>query len=189
VTAVTGIDALTHAVESYVCTKRNHLSQAFSREAWRLLAGSLDAVLRHPDDLDARGRMQLGAYFAGMAIENAMLGAAHACANPLTAHYGTAHGAVIAMLLPSVVRWNGAVVASRYAELLNLSTGKAESDGMDASEKLAQRLEQLTMAAGLPNSLRAAGVPQSDLSMLAEEAAQQWTGRFNPLPFDLGGAL
>ena len=189
ITTTSGFDAIAHAVETFVTTRRNALSEVFSREAWRLLELNYERVLAQPADLEARGAMQLGAYFAGMAIENSMLGATHACANPLTAHYGTAHGAVIAMLLPSVVRWNGAVVAARYAELLNLSTGKAESDGMDATEKLAQRLEQLTMAAGLPNSLRAAGVPQSDLSMLAEEAAQQWTGRFNPRPFDLAGAL
>ena len=189
ITATSGFDAIAHAVETFVTTRRNALSEVFSREAWRLLELNYERVLAQPADLEARGAMQLGAYFAGMAIENSMLGATHACANPLTAHYGTAHGAVIAMLLPSVVRWNGAVVASRYAELLNLSTGKAESDGMDATEKLAQRLEQLTMAAGLPKGLRAAGVPQSDLSMLAEEAAQQWTGRFNPRPFDLAGAL
>ena len=75
--------------------------------------------------------MQLGAFFAGMAIENSMLGATHACANPLTAHYGTAHGAVIAMLLPSVVRWNGPVAGDRYAELLKLSTPNAESESSD----------------------------------------------------------
>jgi len=75
VTAVTGIDALTHAVESYVSTRRNALSQAFSREAWRLLEGNFEKVLRQPTSLEARGHMQVGANLAGMAIEYAMLGA------------------------------------------------------------------------------------------------------------------
>ncbi len=133
--------------------------------------------------------MQLGAYFAGMAIENSMLGATHACANPLTAHYGTAHGASIAMLLPSVVRWNGPVVGDRYAELLRLSRTGATSSNTNAAEGLARRLEELATAGGLQRTLGGAGVPHAELPTLAAEAAEQWTGRFNPRPFDSKGAL
>ena len=189
VTATSGFDAIAHAVETFVTTRRNALSEAFSREAWQLLERNYERVLAQPDDLEARGAMQVGTYFAGMAIENSMLGATHACANPLTAHYGTAHGAVIAMLLPSVVRWNGPVAGARYAELLNLSTASAESRDIDATEHLAQRLEQLATLAGLHIRLSAAGVRQSDLSMLSGEAAEQWTGSFNPRPFDKAGAM
>jgi len=189
ITATSGFDAIAHAVETFVTTSRNALSEAFSREAWRLLEGNYERVLARPGDLEARGAMQLGAYFAGTAIENSMLGATHACANPLTTHYGTAHGASIAMLLPSVVRWNAPVAAGRYAELLKLSTANAEVSGENSAESLARRLEELVAAGGLRCSLGAAGVPLSDLSMLAEEAAEQWTGRFNPRPFDLTGAL
>jgi alcohol dehydrogenase len=189
ITATSGFDAIAHAVETFVTTSRNALSEAFSREAWRLLEGNYERVLAQPGDLEARGAMQLGAYFAGTAIENSMLGATHACANPLTAHYGTAHGASIAMLLPSVVRWNAPVAAERYAELLRLSTTNTEAVGENSSESLARRLEELVAAGGLRRSLGAAGVPLSDLTMLAEEAAEQWTGRFNPRPFDLTGAL
>src|SRR5436190_2235678 len=96
VTAATGFDAIAHAVETFVSTKRNPLSALLSREAWRLLEGNYERVLSRPDDLEARGSMQLGAHYAGMAIENSMLGATHARANPLTAHYGTTHGAAIA---------------------------------------------------------------------------------------------
>ncbi|HUS10189.1 MAG TPA: iron-containing alcohol dehydrogenase [Pyrinomonadaceae bacterium] len=187
ITATSGFDAIAHAVETFVTRSRNALSEAFSREAWRLLERNYERVLAQPDDLEARGAMQLGAYFAGTAIENSMLGATHACANPLTAHYGTAHGASIAMLLPSVVRWNAPVAAERYAELLRLSTANTKVD--DSSESLARRLEELAAAGGLRQSLGEAGVPRSDLSMLAEEAAEQWTGHFNPRPFDLTGAL
>src|SRR5262245_55137967 len=95
VTAVTGIDALSHAIESYVTTKRNPLSQMFAREAWRHLQPNFEKVLRKPDDLEPRSAMQLGAYLAGAAIETSMLGAAHALANPLTAHYGLTHGIAI----------------------------------------------------------------------------------------------
>jgi alcohol dehydrogenase len=186
VTATSGFDALAHAVETFVSTKRNPLSESFSREAWRLLEHNYERVISHPADLDARGSMQLGAFFAGMAIENSMLGATHACANPITAHYGTTHGAAIALLLASVVRWNGVVAGERYAELLRLST---VTDDSNPAERLASRLEQLAMTGGLFRSLREAGVRSDDLSRLAGEAAEQWTGRFNPRPFDMHGAL
>jgi alcohol dehydrogenase class IV len=189
ITATSGFDAIAHAVETYVTTKRSGLSEFFSREAWRLLESNYEIVLEQPDNLEARGAMQLGSYFAGMAIENSMLGATHACANPLTTHYSTVHGAALAMLLPSVVRWNGTVVGERYAELLRLSTAPAISSNQDPTERLAQRLEELAGAGGLRRSLGTAGVPQADLEMLAAEAATQWTGSFNPRQFDFAGAL
>ena len=189
ITATSGFDAIAHAVETYVTNKRTALSEAFSREAWTLLEGNYERVLAAPDDLEARGAMQLGAYFAGVAIENSMLGATHACANPLTAKYGTAHGAAIAMLLPSVVRWNEPVAAARYAELLNLSSTKPNFNNQHPTEMLAQRLEQLAAAGGLNGGLNRAGVLASDLPMLAAQAAQQWTGSFNPRPFNQAGAL
>ena len=126
VTATSGFDAIAHAVETFVTTRRNALSEFFSREAWRLLEANYERVLTHGDDLEARGAMQLGAYFAGVAIENSMLGATHACANPLTAHYGTIHGEALALLLPSVVRWNSPAVADRYDELLRSSSSQTQ---------------------------------------------------------------
>lgn len=189
ITATSGFDAISHAVETFVTTKRNQLSDVFAREAWRLLELNYERVLAQPGDLEARGAMQMGAHFAGMAIENSMLGATHACANPLTAHYRTEHGAAIAMLLPSVVRWNGPVAAERYAELLSLSTAREKFSYAEPTERLARRLEKLATAGGLAISLSAAGVPQSDLQMLAREAAAQWTGSFNPRRFEEAGAL
>ncbi len=174
ITATSGFDAIAHAVETYVTTKRNPLSQLFSREAWRLLEPNYERVLSQPDDLEARGAMQLGAFYAGVAIDNSMLGATHACANPLTARYGTAHGAAIAMLLPSVVRWNETAVGHDYAWLHGA---------------LAHRLEELAEAGGLRSNLRAIGVSETELPELASEAATQWTGTFNPRPFDKQGAI
>jgi alcohol dehydrogenase len=188
ITASTGFDAIAHAVETYVSRKRNPLSEVFSREAWRLLEGNYERVLAAPADLEARGRMQLGAYFAGAAIENSMLGATHACANPLTARYGTAHGAAIAMLLPTVVRWNEAAAAERYGEFLKLTSSHA-GDVSDPTAQLAERLKTLALAGGLYRSLSDAGVPRNDLPFLAQEAAKQWTGGFNPRAFDQAGAL
>jgi alcohol dehydrogenase len=187
VTATAGFDAISHAVETFVTTRGNPISDSFSREAWRLLERNFERVLRDPKDLEARSAMQLGAHYAGLAIENSMLGATHACANPLTAHYGTTHGVAIATLLVPVVVWNGAVVGSRYAELAGLDGHRPIVE--DSTETLAQRLEELATTAGLPRHLRELGVSEEDLPMLAQEAAAQWTGQFNPRRLDMTGAL
>jgi alcohol dehydrogenase len=189
ITATSGFDAIAHAVETYVTTKRTPISEIFSREAWRLLEANYERVLNEPNDLEARGAMQLGAFYAGVAIENSMLGATHACANPLTARYGTAHGAAIAMLLPSVVRWNESVAADQYARFLNWSSISGKRNELAPTEALARRLEELAEAGGLRTNLRATGVKQTDLNELASEAAEQWTGTFNPRPFNKAGAI
>ena len=187
VTATAGFDAISHAVETFVTTRCTPISDSFSRESWRLLEGNFERVLQDPKDLEARSAMQLGAHYAGVAIENSMLGATHACANPLTAHYGTTHGVAIATLLAPVVRWNGAAIPCRYAELANLDGHRPLAHG--SAETLALRLEELATIAELPRRLSELGIPEKDLPMLAQEAAAQWTGRFNPRPFDEAGAL
>jgi alcohol dehydrogenase len=189
ITASSGFDAIAHAVETYVTTKRTPLSEIFSREAWQLLEGNYERVLTQPDDVEARGAMQLGAFYAGVAIENSMLGATHACANPLTARYGTAHGEAIAMLLPSVVRWNESAAADRYAMLWKLSRVSTERDDCTPTEALARRLEELATAGGLQADLSGVGITKTELADLAAEAAEQWTGTFNPRPFDKQGAM
>jgi alcohol dehydrogenase len=188
ITATSGYDAIAHAVETYVTTKRNPLSELFSLEAWRLLEPNYERVLTQPDNISARGAMQLGAFYAGVAIENSMLGATHACANPLTARYGTAHGAAIAMLLPTVVRWN-ANVGIDYCNLLSWSTIAGRNNHMTPGEELARRLEELAEAGGLRTTLRSAGISESDLPELAADAAEQWTGTFNPRPLGVEGAI
>ena len=187
VTATAGFDAISHAVETYVTTKRNAASEVFSLESWRLLEANYERVIRNPQDIEGRGAMQLGAYWAGLAIETSMLGATHACANPLTANYNTEHGVAIGLMLPHVVGWNGAVVGDRYDQLLKQAS--VTPDRGDPAEALAARLEELLAIAGLTRGLRTAGVPESDLPRLAEEAAGQWTGQFNPRPFGVAEAL
>src|SRR5215813_1351348 len=193
VTATSGFDAISHAVETYVTTKRTAVSEIFSLESWRLLEANYERVIRNPQDIQARGAMQLGAYWAGLAIENSMLGATHACANPLTANYETEHGVAIALMLPHVVRWNGQVVGDRYNKLMKVSSAisdEVSGSGQDnAAESLARRLEELLLIGGLRNGLKGAGVPAGDLPRLAEEAARQWTGQFNPRSFGAAEAL
>ena len=171
VRASAGFDAISHAVETLVTQRRSTLSLTFTRQAWQLLSDNFEPSLTS-NELRVLEAMQVGSYLAGLAIENSMLGAAHACSNPLTRHYGTTHGHALAVLLPHVVRWNA---CEEYAEF----------DGVN----LAGRLRTLADAAQLPATLRDLGVLDADLETLADEAGQQWTGRFNPRPFDRAAAL
>lgn len=180
VTALTGIDALAHALETYVTKVRNSISMSFSREAWRLLASNFHHLLGRPDDLEARGGMQLGACLAGLAIENSMLGACHALANPLTAHYGVPHGQAIGLMLPHVVRYNGAIHADSYFDLLELAPGVNGESRCRSSEELAAFVGDLVHLAGLKTKLSEVGVESSKLPELAADAAKQWTAGFNP---------
>ena len=169
VTVCTGIDAVAHAVESAVTLKRNAFSEMFSRKAFNLCAGALPKIVANANDLEGRGQMLLGAAFAGLAIENSMLGAAHSAANPLTAHFGIVHGHAVGLLLPHVVRFNSKDPGVRaiYREL---------------RPDLASWLEKLLKLCDLPHRLRDCQVKRSKIPSLAEEAARQWTAQFNPRP-------
>jgi alcohol dehydrogenase len=185
VAAATGIDAIAHAVETAVTRKRNPLSLMFSHQSFKLCVKSLPEILMNPRDLEARGHMLLGAALAGMAIENSMLGAAHAAANPLTAHYGIVHGQAVGLMLPHVVRFNGrdAAVRQAYAELASAPEIACVSDGHEpAWEALMERLHLLLRLAEIPTSLSERGVQRDRIPELAEEAARQWTATFNPRP-------
>ena len=168
VAATTGVDAISHAVESYVTTRRNPISQMFSKEAWRLLEGSFEILLSDPENIKARSRMLLGAHLAGAAIESSMLGAAHACANPLTTRYGITHGVAVGLMLPHVIQFNTQVVSALYQDLHLLP--------------LHERIIELKTAADLPHQLRDVQIHPHNLPQLAREAAKQWTGKFNPRP-------
>lgn len=181
VTALTGIDAIAHALETYVTKPRNPMSLAFSREAWRLLAENFGKVLEAPNDLEARGAMQLGACFAGMAIENSMLGATHALANPLTAEFGIVHGQAIGLMLPHVIRYNGEAFPDWYRELSDSLVGVNGGPSFDrGANGLAAFVAELVRKADLPQRLSDCSVARESLPKMAEAAAKQWTGTFNP---------
>jgi alcohol dehydrogenase len=171
VTAIAGMDAISHAVESYVCNKRSPISQMLAREAWRLLEANLELVLDAPEDEAARAAMLLGSHLAGAAVEHSMLGAAHACANPLTARFQVTHGVAVSLMLPHVMRYNEAKVGNLYNDL---------SGGADGS--LRERVGALRAAAGLPATLRECSIPRACLPELADDASSQWTAVFNPRP-------
>jgi alcohol dehydrogenase len=181
VTALTGIDAIAHAVESAVSTKRSAISQVFSREAWRHLAPNFPRVLADPGDRLARAEMQIGACLAGIAIENSMLGAAHALANPLTAVYDVPHGLAVALMLPHVVRFNDGERSADYQTLLDVANSNgAPARHESGGEGLAHYIEAVRGEARLAGTLSEVGVERDRLPQLASSAAEQWTGKFNP---------
>ncbi len=196
VAAATGIDAVAHAIETAVCRVRTAVSLELSRAAWRLLDGAFDMAMRRfsqePNDappsaaIGATADMLLGAHLAGAAIEKSMLGAAHACANPLTSMHGVTHGVAVGLMLPHVIRFNtasgGATSENPYAELIH--------DGRYAdAESLARRVEQMLELARLPREWSELGVDRSTLPEMARMAAEQWTARFNPREVDAESLL
>ena len=176
IAAMTAIDAVAHAVESFVSTRHNLMSRMFAQHAWELLNANFEACLVEKQSAAARSKMLFGAYLAGLAIENSMLGAAHACANPLTARYDITHGVAVALMLPHVIRFNSSVAGEAYRELY--------PDG-----DLADRITALKQIGNLPNRLREYPVQYTvgtaDLPTLAKEAAMQWTAQFNPRPMNV----
>jgi alcohol dehydrogenase len=177
IAAASGIDAVAHAVETAGTTKRNVVSLEMSRQAWTRLDSAFEKAMRDPRDDSARASMLLGAHLAGAAIEQSMLGAAHACANPLTARLGITHGIAVGVMLPHVVRFNCANGDNPYAAL------------SDDPETLAQRIEFMLKAGRLPRRLADCGVPEGILPEFAVEAAKQWTAAFNPRPVGSGELL
>ena len=179
VTAMSGFDAIAHAVETWVTIAPHstvgHVLAAglgASEPVIRARACRIRTMLRH-----AR-RCCSASHFAGIAIEQSMLGAAHACANPLTARFGLAHGLALSILLPHVVRWNASIVGDRYAALDRIRG----SPGHEAGAVCAQ-----PEGWGALSTITAC--QRDALPGLADQAATQWTGTFNPRPFDAAGAL
>lgn len=180
VTALTGIDALAHALETMVTRPRNPFSTLFSREAWRLLIQGFPRVLHDSEDLAARREMQLGAHWAGVAIEHSMLGAAHSLANPLTARCGVPHGQAVGVMLPHVIEYNARFAADPYRELIRMAVELGVLPAKADLAELITMVGDLLRQAGLATRLEDLGVSRECLPELASEAGQQWTARFNP---------
>jgi alcohol dehydrogenase len=172
----TGLDALTHAVESAVCTKRNVLSSLYAEAAFQHLASAIERIIAGKPTPDDRAAMMTGATLAGLAIENSMLGAAHATANPLTAHLGVTHGNAVALMLPHVIRFNSELpeVNALYARL-----GAALHATGVTTLPLIDWVESVVRQAAVPRPTLDGRV---NLPTLATDAAKQWTGTFNPRP-------
>lgn len=185
VTACTGLDTLTHAVEAYVTRRRSQASGALALDAFRLAEESLETVLTQPADVEGRAQMLHASALAGQAIELSMLGAAHSMANPLTRRFDVAHGSAVGQSLPAVVAFNAVDPATRrrYAELARAAGLATNEDAEDvATAALGARLRALVELADLPPLTDR--VPASAADELAAEAATQWTAQFNPRAVD-----
>jgi alcohol dehydrogenase len=182
VTALTGIDAVAHAIETLVTRTRNPFSLMCSLEAWRLLAKNFSTVVQNAQDLSARAAMQLGAHWAGVAIEHSMLGAAHSLANPLTSRFGIVHGQAVSVMLPGVVRRNAQQFQPLYEEAIRFGQELGVLGAGDGIDPLCAGLQEMSRKAGLAVQLQELGIPRNRLHDLAQEAAQQWTLKFNPVP-------
>lgn len=190
VTACTGVDALSHALESMVTSKRNKKSHHHAQLAFQLIQEFLPLVLKDPTDLYNRGQVLLGASHAGAAIERSMLGAAHSMANPLTANRGIVHGVAVGIVLPEVVKFNKKDLGTNsiYAELARVS-GIASMDCHDeeASGLLIEKIYSILKLAKIPSFLNELGFAPSDIPSLALDASEQWTANFNPRPVSRDG--
>jgi alcohol dehydrogenase class IV len=173
VTAATGIDAMVHAVEAFTSRHRkNPVSDTLAQKALGLLSGNLLAVINNGQDLAAREAMLLGACLAGQAFSNAPVAAVHALAYPLGGIFHISHGLSNALVLPHVLRFNLPQAADDYATLADGLGAPSGSTEARAAWFIAH-LETLAMRSGLERRLRDAGVPESALEQLAQDAMKQ----------------
>jgi alcohol dehydrogenase len=175
VTAMTGVDAMVHAIEAYTSRhKKNPVSDTLAVAALGLLSRNIRRAVSTPDDLAARENMLLGACLAGQAFANAPVAAVHALAYPLGGHYHIPHGLSNSLVLPAVLEFNAPEAAPLYAELAPVVTGQLLTGSAEAqTAALVASLRQLIDDVALPATLHAAGVKADDLEMLAEDAMQQ----------------
>ena len=185
VTAMTGIDAMVHAIEAYTSKfKKNPISDNLARQALVLLSENIRTAVHEGHDRAARGNMLLGAMLAGQAFANAPVAAVHALAYPLGGHYHIPHGLSNSLVLPAVLRYNMPEAEPLYRELAPLVGG-----GSSAVDLVAE-LEAIVHDTGLPATLSEAQVPEDDLPMLAEDAMlQQRLLVNNPREVQLADAL
>jgi len=183
ITAFTGMDALTHAVEAVHALQRNPIADGLALQAIRLIATYLHRSVKNGDDLLARGQMQIAATMAGMAFTNAMVGLVHAMAHSLGARFGVPHGLANAILLPHGMRFNMAACADQYALVAEaMGVGKPETSDDESAEEAVKSIEELNRKIGLPGRLREVDVPREGLKDCAELSLSDGAIVYNPRP-------
>ncbi len=181
-TASTGMDALTHAVEAYVSTRSYPLTERLAREAADCIFTYLPRAVEDPHDMQAREQMTYGQYMAGMAFGNGGLGLVHAMAHPLGAVFRLGHGICNAVLLPYVCRFNAQAVESKYAELYRFLFPEAdELSDTAACARFIEALFRLSERIGTRSTLSNLGVTEADIPLLAEKALQDGNLASNPI--------
>ena len=171
ITASSGIDALTHAIETYVSRNATPLTLPLAMEAIRLIGGSLRRAVANGEDLEARTSMANASMMAGMAFANGFLGAVHAIAMAMGGQYNVPHGVANALLLPYVMEWNEMSCARQFAQIA-AALGEP-IDGLserDAAHVASEAVHQLVTDVGLPHTLADLDIPRSGIPRLAEES-------------------
>ncbi|MBN1528771.1 MAG: iron-containing alcohol dehydrogenase [Thermoleophilaceae bacterium] len=179
IAAATGMDAMTHAVESYVSTDWSPHQDARALQALRMIRDNLERAVETPEDEVARGNMLIA---ANMAISIA-LGSVHAMSHPAGAHFGVPHGVANAIHLPHVIRFNaegGDDIADRYRDVAELLGVESGGSGADVGDALAGYVSGLVERIGLPLRLSQVGVPESGIPALVEGAMGDGTTLLNP---------
>lgn len=177
-TAATGMDALTHAVEAYVSTAANPLTDACAVKAIELIAKYLPTAVADGKNAEAREQMAYAQFLAGMAFNNASLGYVHAMAHQLGGFYDLPHGVCNALLLPHVEEFNLRAAKPRLEEIgAILSANNKELEGLDVIEAI----KKLAGIVGIPKSLRELDVKEEDFTVLAENAMKDVCGLTNPV--------
>ena len=192
VTAMTGVDAMVHAIEAYTSRHRkNPISDHLARQALLLLSRNIRTAVHNGQDREARENMLLGACLAGQAFANAPVAAVHALAYPLGGHYHIPHGLSNSLVLPQVLEFNAPEAFELYSELAELVIGEPLAGSAEArTDSLIAALRQLIDDVSLPATLALAGVDEGDLEMLAEDAMlQQRLLVNNPRDVDYDDAL
>jgi len=180
-TAATGMDALTHAVEAYVSTIATPVTDACALKAIKLISENLRAAVANGNDIEARDKMAYAEYLAGMAFNNASLGHVHAMAHQLGGFYDLPHGVCNAILLPHVERFNMIAKMCRFADIAaamgeNISGLSTRA----AAEKAIEAIVTLSRDIGIPSGLRELGVKEEDIPIMAQNAQKDACGLTNP---------
>jgi alcohol dehydrogenase class IV len=175
VTAMTGVDAMVHAIEAYTSkVKKNPISDILACQSLKLLFGNIRTVMEDGNDLEARSQMLIGALLAGQAFANAPVGAVHALAYPIGGLYHIPHGLSNSLILPHVMRFNLPVASKEYAELGRyLFEDIGSASDLATGAKLISALEQVITDVRLENRLSQVGIEKQALPKLAESAMLQ----------------
>ncbi len=181
-TAATGMDALTHAIEAYVSIAATPVTDACAIQAIKLINGYLKKAVDNGQDMDARDKMAYAEFLAGMAFNNASLGYVHAMAHQLGGFYDLPHGVCNAILLPHVQTFNKKVAAKRLKELACLfDVDTCEMSDEEGADACIEKIKELSKAVGIPSGLYELSVKIEDLSILADNALKDACGFTNPI--------
>lgn len=180
-TAATGMDALTHAVETYVSVDANPVTDAVAIQSIKLIATNLRQAVANGHDVKARENMAYASLLAGMAFNNGNLGYVHAMAHQLGGQYDLPHGVANAMLLPVVEEYNIMSNPQRFADIAEFMGENIEGlSVMDAADKAISAMARLAKDVGIPSSLKEMGVKEEDFELMAENALNDGNAGSNP---------